>query len=685
MDSSVVDIEFFRYALLFCLGVAGFLDILATILPPYFYSNPATSGANLSGIENAEQNEHILAFVHWLVNNDVSINLFFSALWFIDAFFDANARQDKVLRKQERRRLHVCKEEEPKDTRFWQTANFVYYSTITFQLVLLPVGFYFTIYYVFNCVVHDKAIDDLNHVHEELVVVTSDKEGFAYSEERFSVNSKLTLLFAILQHLWVTASGTTVRVAKATITVFAMRFGPKAIRKLIRRAIRHPIRFRRRVKKILTAARWFKYLAPIYGSFDKLKGNVIDMKKRYNQYRDAEAQKKARKMLWEKKIPEVREVDAAIILQSAWRSYRARKATNALKLILGRKEHFAVLKVQRVMRRRLALARERLERNRAELERLEMLRKQNASRLSDDEKKRMYDLQDELGKKAKELLNRKLLLRPNTKFAYVWKMLFIVCVSMEITQLVLKPLLVPERHHKKGAESSTMENLAAKLFVPTKVSEWPTCQHKKRNPLLERVRHVDVIRLPWYCQGAMATFHGGVRDLVALALIPAPAAEWENCQEKGPTRMDRVLRRKNESHNDWYCAKPYATAHEIYRKMVAFFLDKFMLLVSIVCFLDVFVAFFMGDLDPETGSLVPKPFVARWLSPGLLSQLLGNPKMDSLAEFLGEVLDQAFGLGPIRVLRWCIAVLFPLIYVCYHSIIEYIWVPVVKIENIYAL
>jgi hypothetical protein len=682
MDSSLVDFEFIRYAWLFCLGVAGFLDILATILPPYFYSNP---DAKLSGIENAEQNEHILVFVRWLVNNDITINLFFSALWFIDAFFDANVLQNKVLRKKERRRLRVCKGEEPKNTYFWQTANFVYYSSIIFQLVLLPVGFYFTVYYVFNRVVHGKAVEDLNDVREELVVVTTDKEGFAYSEERFSVNTKLTLLFAILQHIWVTTSGTTARLAKAKITVIARRIGPRAIRKLIGSAIKHPFRFRRRMKKMLTAVRWFKYFAPIWGTLNKLKLNVEDMAKKYNQSREAEKQKKARKMLWEKKTPEMREEDAAIILQSTWRSYRARKATNALKLIRGNKEYFAILKVQRVMRRSLARARERLERKRAELERLEMLRKQNASRLSDDEKKRMYELQDELGKEATELLNRKLLLRPNTKFAVVWKILFVVCVSMEITQLALKPLLVPEVH-KKGATPFTMENLAAKLFVPTKLSEWPTCHYKKRNPLLERLRHVEEEPLPWYCQGAAATVHGGVRDLVALALIPAPVAEWENCQVKKPSLMDRVLRRrKNESPHHWYCEKPYSAAHGIYRKMVEFFLDEFMLLVSIVCFLDVFVTFFTGDLDPETGSIVPKPFVARWLSPGLLVQLLVNPEMDSLSQFLGQVLDKAFELGPIRVLRWCIAVLFPLVYVSYHYIIKCIWLPVVKLENVYTL
>lgn len=381
-------------------------------------------------------------------------------------------------------------------------------------------------------------------------------------------------------------------------------------------------------------------------------------------------------MLWMKKTPEMREEDAAIIVQSTWRSCRARKATTALQLIQGNKEYFATLKVQRVMRRRLARARERLDRKRAELERLEMLRKRNASRLSDDEKKHMYELQDELGKEAKELFNRKLLLRPNTIFAVVWKILFAVCVSMEIIHLVLQPMLVQEVH-KKGAEPFTMENLAAELFVPTKISEWPTCQHKKRN------HHFEEEPLPWYCQGAAAMVHGGVRDLVALALIPAPVTEWENCQKKEPSLIDRVLRRKNESPHDWYCEKPYSAAHGIYRKMVAFFRDEFMLLVSIVCFLDVFVTFFTGNLDPETGSIVPKPFVARWLVPGLLLQLLVNPNMDYLSQFLGQVLEKAFELGPIRVFRWCIAVFFPLIYVSYHSIIEHIWLPVVKFENVY--
>ena len=64
--------------------------------------------------------------------------------------------------------------------------------------------------------------------------------------------------------------------------------------------------------------------------------------------------------------------------------------------------------------------------------------------------------------------------------------------------------------------------------------------------------------------------------------------------------------------------------------MFDFILEEFLILVSIVCFLDVFVVFFTGELDAVTGELLPKPFVARWIAPGLLLQLLLNPRLGSL-------------------------------------------------------
>ena len=50
--------------------------------------------------------------------------------------------------------------------------------------------------------------------------------------------------------------------------------------------------------------------------------------------------------------------------------------------------------------------------------------------------------------------------------------------------------------------------------------------------------------------------------------------------------------------------------------------------VNCICFLDVFITFFTGELN--SGTLEPKPFFQRWILPGPLLQLLVNPTMASI-------------------------------------------------------
>jgi hypothetical protein len=101
-----------------------------------------------------------------------------------------------------------------------------------------------------------------------------------------------------------------------------------------------------------------------------------------------------------------------------------------------------------------------------------------------------------------------------------------------------------------------------------------------------------------------------------------------------------------------------------------FLVDEFKVVVSIVCFLDVFVTFFTGEIDAITGYIVPKPFFNRWIFPGLLLQLLVNPSIGPLANTVFSILKQVIDLGPVRVLRWTIAVLTPLLYAVYKLIVK---------------
>eukprot|EP00591_Stephanopyxis_turris_P007121 CAMPEP_0195531780 /NCGR_PEP_ID=MMETSP0794_2-20130614/36311_1 /TAXON_ID=515487 /ORGANISM="Stephanopyxis turris, Strain CCMP 815" /LENGTH=186 /DNA_ID=CAMNT_0040663705 /DNA_START=201 /DNA_END=761 /DNA_ORIENTATION=+ len=80
--------------------------------------------------------------------------------------------------------------------------------------------------------------------------------------------------------------------------------------------------------------------------------------------------------------------------------------------------------------------------------------------------------------------------------------------------------------------------------------------------------------------------------------------------------------------------------------------------INIVCFLDIFVWFFTGELDLG-GVVVPKPFFARCILPGTLVQVLDHPTLpDKLPELISYLIGAASAAGYSRVFRWALA-LFP--------------------------
>jgi hypothetical protein len=215
--------------------------------------------------------------------------------------------------------------------------------------------------------------------------------------------------------------------------------------------------------------------------------------------------------------------------------------------------------------------------------------------MDDSDRCRMYKLQQELNSEAGKLLNEKLLLRPNTNFAVAWKILFVVAIIFEISQLAMKPWIQKHNHPVTGAPLD-FESFMEHHLIPTPVSQLPACEIRK-------VEHGPKV----------------------LGLVK---------------RAYRKLARREvvlpKSH-PWYCGPIYSTSQAGYIQMCEFIIHEFLILVGIVCFLDVFVTFFTGEIDQTTGCLSPKPFFARWFSPGLVLQLAVNPKMDSTSHVVVKV------------------------------------------------
>ena len=68
-------------------------------------------------------------------------------------------------------------------------------------------------------------------------------------------------------------------------------------------------------------------------------------------------------------------------------------------------------------------------------------------------------------------------------------------------------------------------------------------------------------------------------------------------------------------------------------------------IVNAVFFADVFVTFFTGELTPA-GTLVPKPFVARYIVPGIGLQLIVNPTMIVISRWVKRIAVTALRTGP---------------------------------------
>ena len=87
---------------------------------------------------------------------------------------------------------------------------------------------------------------------------------------------------------------------------------------------------------------------------------------------------------------------------------------------------------------------------------------------------------------------------------------------------------------------------------------------------------------------------------------------------------------------------------------LGFMLETF---IDVVSFLDIFFWFFTGDLDGETGLVIPKPFFGRCILPGTLVQVLDHPTLPKVLPFyINRIVDTTISIGWSRVIRWILAI-----------------------------
>lgn len=638
------------------LAITAGLDFISSTVVPFLLVQEGEG-------EKAFWQEHILshptikAILSSLDQNAVYFGLAFSLCFVIQAFRDAKVKREQALRKRDRARLlhrgdsiRFLDEDDPlnKSGYFQGTGPWVVFCAALFlQLLLLPVGFYALLYQSFQLLTYqdsaglnhsrdlvtDSIMDATNKENAMRVIINSTSKivDIPIGHESFATDGNLSVVMLIAKYAGMTIG--------ASLKQKLVKRGWKEGRKFGLQAIIKPRKVWKNVKKAMKWMRWIKYLAPLLAASNKLRENLCELLMKLRQRKDAVVAMKIRRILWKKMTVEERQAKAARGIQSMYRSYQVRRARWALAIFQCHMDELAAIRVQRVLRKILYRARCRIKQKRTELKKLEATEQcavrtgRRRMTMSPYDRKRLYQLQDEMKTStSSQSIDRRLLLRPNTRFAVVWKSFFVLCVIIEICELAVNPLLAVQKNNTSGV-SPTFSSKLEGWMVPLPVSELKECSclENERNEL----------------------------------------NSWILASTR-PTRCPS---------DPWFCSQTFINAQSVYIAVMLFILKHSMAIVACIVFLDVPIHFYTGELCPEMGSVIPKPFLIRWIAPGLMLQLAVNPQMESTSTAAFALVNHALKIGPIRVWRWIDAFFYPTLVVVFDFVERKVWIPLVANIN----
>jgi hypothetical protein len=334
------------------------------------------------------------------------IELLFSALWFIDAFVAVHQVRVRARRARDKSRLRTSEQEEARAN--WTSSELVYFTSVTIQLLLIPVGFY--------TYVRDRAggAKIQNYFHVLLRQEHSNQREEIGTDDPFA---HYTLLYVVLNHVHSLLAA----ILHGRFQALAKAFRLSVIRELMRRFIARPFRFYQRTRRFIRFVQWTHYMGPIANKVRDLKLSIESLRVQYREERDARRAREARDRSQEyRNETKIREY-AAWVIQCAFRSHHVRK-TKALRALTNQIEYFAAKRLQRQFRASLKRARDRIKKNVKEyvlLAKEERMRRKQGDQLKLSQRKRMYELQAELTRSFQKLVNKELSLMPNTQSQFL--------------------------------------------------------------------------------------------------------------------------------------------------------------------------------------------------------------------------------------------------------------------------
>ena len=396
---------------------------------------------------------------------------------------------------------------------------------------------------------------------------------------------------------------------RSLVLPYLKRFSARLGKRLTFFAIRHPKHFKQRMAVVLSGVRWLRYYIPIILSANKFVCNLRKFLVTYGQHKAANITRKIKIILWHKPRPTDIDERAALCLQRNYRRWKAMHRAKAM--ILFRKDEKAAADLQRIFRRHLERARARI---RARTKELHELRKSKTLRnhQSEQDDKREKELESDLTRVLQRKRDTMILVRPNCLFSTVWKAVVMAFVGIAIVTQYYKAILTKSVDERTGIPY-TMESYLIQRLLPTPISD--VC-HTIQTPQTVARRFL----------GSFLNLHRARPLSDHITTIP------------------------------WYCKEVVIHVQALYLNLGTFIINRAIVSVGAILLLDVFVTFFTGEFD-SSGTLVPTPFIKRWIL-GFAVKLLLNPLSKPVATAaLGFVIEA----GPTRIYRWHLAFCKPVL------------------------
>jgi hypothetical protein len=358
-------------------------------------------------------------------------------LYFLDSFFHAYEMRNRAFRMNEKERLLRGRK-----TPVYSNPSIVFVITLLLFWSFLPTWFWWQL----SSFLQITTI----YTYPELV------------KQSIIKNPQYSLGYAVFVHCLKRLTANVKGELKAQLKMQLKSLS----RQIMRFAVTHPRKFKRRYRTASTTFIWIKYLKPITrhlrmsdvvgATRDLLKAWKQDARKRYQHIR--------RRSMWAKLDSQVQRDVAALLIQRTYRAYCSRKWMRLVRLEEEKREAQMILLVQEAIKKR---AQEELEEQERALEELEALQQRERKRRrssmlrvsfnpqfsimgqdqrthDEQELRRKYQLQEDIQNRIKSERARLMLLRPDSRFAFHCLWIYVACAILETVHLMMLPRLIDD-------------------------------------------------------------------------------------------------------------------------------------------------------------------------------------------------------------------------------------------------